>query len=47
LAEGSSSFSVAEVTSHLLTNVEVIRRFVEREIVIEGQEGEPGTVHIR
>jgi RNA 3'-terminal phosphate cyclase (ATP) len=46
LAEGSSHFSVAEVSSHLLTNVEVIRRFVERDIVIEGQEGQPGSVHV-
>ncbi len=47
LAEGPSSFSVAEVTSHLVTNVDVICRFVERDIGIEGREGEPGAVHIR
>jgi RNA 3'-terminal phosphate cyclase (ATP) len=46
LAEGPSSFRVAEVTSHLLTNVEVIRRFLERTITCTGQEGEPGVVEI-
>jgi RNA 3'-phosphate cyclase len=47
LAEGASELRVAEVTSHLLTNVAVIQRFLEREIVCEGEEGEPGTVCIR
>jgi RNA 3'-phosphate cyclase len=46
LAEGPSAFSVTEVTSHLLTNVAVIRRFVERDIVCEGRAGEPGRVKI-
>jgi RNA 3'-terminal phosphate cyclase (ATP) len=46
LAEGPSTFTVPEVTSHLLTNVAVIRRFLEREIVCEGAAGEPGTVRI-
>jgi RNA 3'-terminal phosphate cyclase (ATP) len=46
LAEGPSSFSVAEVTSHLLTNVAVIRQFVDREIVCEGEEGGPGSVRV-
>jgi RNA 3'-terminal phosphate cyclase (ATP) len=46
LAEGSSAFSVTEVTSHLLTNVAMIRRFVDRDIVCEGKEGGPGTVRV-
>lgn len=46
LAEGPSAYSVAEVTQHLLTNVAVVRQFVEREIVCEGKEGEPGWVRI-
>jgi RNA 3'-terminal phosphate cyclase (ATP) len=46
LAEGASSFSVAEVTAHLLTNVAVIRRFVDRDIVCEGAQGGPGKVRI-
>jgi RNA 3'-terminal phosphate cyclase (ATP) len=46
LAEGPSEYSTAEVTQHLLTNAAVIRRFVEREITIEGEEGAPGVVRI-
>lgn len=46
LAEGPSAFSVAEVTSHLLTNVTVIRKFLERDIQCEGNEREPGCVRV-
>lgn len=46
LAQGPSTFTVAEVTSHLLTNVDVIRRFLDRDIVCEGAAGGPGTVAI-
>ncbi len=46
LAEGPSCYRVTEVTRHLNTNVAVIRRFIEREIVVEGEEGQPGTVRI-
>jgi RNA 3'-terminal phosphate cyclase (ATP) len=46
LAEGPSEFTVAAVTRHLLTNVEVIRRFTERDIACEGEEGRPGAVRI-
>jgi RNA 3'-terminal phosphate cyclase (ATP) len=47
LAEGPSEYSVARVTCHLLTNIAVIRQFLERDIVCEGSEGEPGVVRIR
>jgi len=46
LAEGPSYFGVSEVTQHLLTNIAVVRRFVERVIVCEGKEGEAGIVRI-
>jgi RNA 3'-phosphate cyclase len=46
LAEGPSEYGVAEVTLHLTTNVAVIREFVEREIVVEGEEGNAGRVRI-
>jgi RNA 3'-phosphate cyclase len=46
LAEGSSEYTVAEVTQHLLTNVQIIRKFLDREIVCEGEEGRPGKVRI-
>jgi RNA 3'-terminal phosphate cyclase (ATP) len=44
LAEGPSSFTVTEISSHLVTNIEVIRRFVEREISCEKKEGQEGGV---
>jgi RNA 3'-terminal phosphate cyclase (ATP) len=46
LAEGPSEYSVAEVTQHLLTNISVIQRFVDRPIACEGAEGQPGRVRI-
>ena len=46
LAEGPSEYRTAEVTPHLTTNIAVIRRFVERDIVCEGEEGGPGRVRI-
>ncbi len=46
LADGPSAFTVSRVTSHLLTNIDVIRRFVEREIVSKEEEGRPGSVQI-
>jgi RNA 3'-terminal phosphate cyclase (ATP) len=45
-AEGPSYFTVSVVTQHLLTNVGVVRRFVEREIVVEGEEGGVGKVRV-
>jgi RNA 3'-terminal phosphate cyclase (ATP) len=47
LAEGPSEYGVAEVTLHLTTNIAVIRRFLDREIVCEGEEGAPGVVRVR
>jgi RNA 3'-terminal phosphate cyclase (ATP) len=47
LAEGASEYRVAEVTLHLTTNISVIRRFVERDIVREGVQGGPGMVRIQ
>jgi RNA 3'-terminal phosphate cyclase (ATP) len=44
LARGRSEMTVESVTPHLLTNVHVIRRFVEAAIEVEGAEGEPGRV---
>ncbi|MBI2804129.1 MAG: RNA 3'-phosphate cyclase [Planctomycetes bacterium] len=44
LAEGASEFRVASLSSHLLTNADVIGHFLERSITFEGTQGEPGTV---
>jgi RNA 3'-phosphate cyclase len=46
VAEGPSMFRVAQVTQHLLTNIAVIRQFVDRDITCDGEEGDPGTVRI-
>ena len=46
LVDGPSRFRVAEVTPHLLTNIAVIRRFVDRDIHCDGQKGESGVVEI-
>lgn len=46
LASGPSVFTTVRVTRHLVTNAEVIRAFLEREIHIEGAIGEAGTVRI-
>ncbi len=45
-AEAPSEFRVAKVSSHLLTNAEVIHCFSPRRIEIEGSAGEPGVVRI-
>ena len=46
LAEGPSEYQTAEVTPHLTTNIAVIRRFLEREIVCEGDERGSGRIRI-
>ncbi len=45
-AEGASEFRVAQITKHLTTNIFVIRNFLERDIVCEGREGEPGILRM-
>jgi RNA 3'-terminal phosphate cyclase (ATP) len=47
-APGRSEYSVTEVTEHLRTNVETIRAFVDRSIMIAEPKGEnqPGTIVI-
>lgn len=44
LADGPSSYRAVAVTRHLLTNIAVIGRFLERRIACEGKEGTAGTV---
>ncbi len=46
LAEGRSVYLTSQITQHLLTNAQVIRSFIDAEIVIDGGEGEPGTVTV-
>jgi RNA 3'-terminal phosphate cyclase (ATP) len=42
----ASEYRTAAVTRHLLTNIDTIRRFVDRDISVDGVEGSPGTVRI-
>lgn len=45
-ADGESRYRTSRITRHLLTNAEVIRLFMPTRIIMEGSEGEPGTVII-
>ncbi len=45
-ATGSSSFLVSKVTQHLLTNIDVIQRFVDRSLECSNAINEPGVVLI-
>jgi RNA 3'-terminal phosphate cyclase (ATP) len=39
-------FTVSDVTQHLTTSAEVVRRFLDVDITVEGREGEEGEVRI-
>lgn len=45
-AAGPSEFRTSAVTQHLLTNIDTIRRFVDRDIRCDGNLGRPGTVRV-
>jgi RNA 3'-terminal phosphate cyclase (ATP) len=45
-ADGPSEYRVTRVTQHLLTNIDVVKRFVNRDITCVAAEGLPGTVRI-
>lgn len=45
-ANGPSQFRVAAVSSHLVTNADVIGHFLDRPIAIEGSAGNPGVVRL-
>ncbi len=45
-AEGESTLSTQCITRHTLTNIRTIGAFIEREIVVEGEEGQPGTIRV-
>ncbi len=46
LAQGPSTMTTVRITSHTLTNAALIRQFIQRDIVIEGAEGEQGTITV-
>lgn len=45
-APGASEFRTSEITRHLTTHIDILKRFFPREIMLEGTESEPGTVRI-
>lgn len=45
-ATAPSEYRTSEVTQHLLTNIETVRRFVERKITCDGTVGSKGTVRV-
>jgi len=46
LAHGKSEFTTSRITQHLLTNIWVVKQFLDVDIQVEGKEGEPGEVKI-
>lgn len=46
-APGASEFRTTEITRHLTTHVGILKLFLDREITLEGSEGEPGTLKIQ
>ncbi|MBI2312283.1 MAG: hypothetical protein HYU77_07275 [Betaproteobacteria bacterium] len=46
LTRARSEFTSASITPHLMTNAEVVRRFLPVEIGLEGSEGSPRRVSV-
>ncbi|MHC4661471.1 MAG: RNA 3'-terminal phosphate cyclase [Planctomycetota bacterium] len=46
LADGQSVYTTTEITQHTLTNAEIIRKFVDVSVEIEGSCGEPGVIRV-
>ncbi|NIS63000.1 MAG: RNA 3'-phosphate cyclase [Proteobacteria bacterium] len=46
LAKDKSVFTVSRITRHLLTNIWVVKQFLDVRIDVEGREGEPGRIEI-
>lgn len=44
LADGESRLATSQVSHHLLTNVWVVRQFLARELIVEGEAGVPGAL---
>ncbi len=45
-APGPSEFRTAKISRHLLTNIDTIRHFVDRNILCEGNLGKPGLIRV-
>ena len=46
LADGKSTFTVSKITKHLLTNIWVVRQFLQPQILVDGEEGSEGKITI-
>jgi RNA 3'-terminal phosphate cyclase (ATP) len=46
-SKGKSEFSTPRISQHLLTNIEVIKKFLPVRFDVAGKEGEEGFVIIR
>jgi len=46
LARGRSVLTTEQVTSHLLTNIQVVSRFLDVQFEVEGELGAPGTIAV-
>lgn len=46
LASGTSTLTTTEITPHLLTNIDVVKKFLEADITVRGTPGGPGTVRV-
>ncbi len=47
LAGGDSEYTTASITGHLLTNIWVVKQFLDVDIQVKGKEGEAGLISIR
>lgn len=47
LTKGTSEFSTTVITRHLLTNIWVVKQFLDVDIMVEGKEGGAGRVRIK
>jgi len=45
-AKEASEFRTSEITRHLTTHIDVLKLFLDREITLQGREGEAGTVTV-
>ena len=47
LAEGESQISSTELTLHALTNIELVEKILNVKFEVEGEIGEPATIHVK
>jgi RNA 3'-terminal phosphate cyclase (ATP) len=44
---GTSEFTTSRITQHLLTNIWVVKQFMDMDMTVEGKEGEPGKIRVQ